>query len=723
MADKLLLVDGSSGLLLVDGTSFLLLTDETPPVEHFASVSFSASATLSPTATREVLASTSFSAEAALSVVGTIVVAWAKVRFSVRALLVPTIRPRGKKRRTVVVDAFGQTYGELENARHGSITWELNRWEEASIAFGTADPKAALVLEERIREVQLWRGDQLLVFGPMVRPSADKANVGVVVKGPLWHLSRRHVGKANRENRLTNPGFELGLAGWSFLKTKFFLDYAPLPAGSATVSAPGKTGDRALALRMDLTSWYSPPGATSTTASYTVVSGDTLWGIAKAKYGSGTEWPRIYNANQAQIEADARAAGLWNPRDPGHWIFPGQVFTLPGITVSEVVEPSPFEGTRWGEVFGYQELEVDGGARGVVATFTGWCKVRRDVFEGYGLGNRGLLLETFETDYRTSNFWTENFGAAGNTWGGRRAYYTDILETTASPLDDKHPFDQWVRHEVSLVVPPETSVILHARVNGVEGITYWDELSLTFDDALEFFDTDQASIVAGLVEHAQDSDFDKNDVNLSTSAPATGILRDLVALHQEHPNVWNLIEAYVELDDGIDVSSSVTPTGRTVEVHYPAKGSFRPGLSLELGRNVADFAWTFDGESASSVVIVLGSGDGSDREEAAAIDPDAFAGGLTLEEVFTAPEGTPIERLSSVASERLAVVSSPEVLAVKTHKNAAVELVGVLWHGDTLPVRIRRGALSIVGTYRVARLTLNPDDTLDLVLNRREITL
>jgi LysM repeat protein len=64
---------------------------------------------------------------------------------------------------------------------------------------------------------------------------------------------------------------------------------------------------------------------------YTVVSGDTLWGIARRFYGSGLQWRQIYDANQAQIQADATTAGLWNPNDPGHWIFPGQVFTIPGV--------------------------------------------------------------------------------------------------------------------------------------------------------------------------------------------------------------------------------------------------------------------------------------------------------------------------------------------------------------------------------------------------------
>lgn len=74
---------------------------------------------------------------------------------------------------------------------------------------------------------------------------------------------------------------------------------------------------------------FSPPPSTST--NYTVVAGDTLWSISQRFYGSGLSWRLIYDKNQAQIQADAETAGLWDPYDPGHWIFPGQVFTIPGI--------------------------------------------------------------------------------------------------------------------------------------------------------------------------------------------------------------------------------------------------------------------------------------------------------------------------------------------------------------------------------------------------------
>lgn len=50
---------------------------------------------------------------------------------------------------------------------------------------------------------------------------------------------------------------------------------------------------------------------------YTVVSGDSLWKIAKQFYGNGEQYTKIYNANRDIIGG--------NP----NLIYPGQVFTIP----------------------------------------------------------------------------------------------------------------------------------------------------------------------------------------------------------------------------------------------------------------------------------------------------------------------------------------------------------------------------------------------------------
>lgn len=61
---------------------------------------------------------------------------------------------------------------------------------------------------------------------------------------------------------------------------------------------------------------------------HTVVKGDTLWGIAKQNYGSGAQYTKIYGANSGIIETSARTHGK-SSSDNGHWIYPGDVYSLP----------------------------------------------------------------------------------------------------------------------------------------------------------------------------------------------------------------------------------------------------------------------------------------------------------------------------------------------------------------------------------------------------------
>ncbi len=60
-----------------------------------------------------------------------------------------------------------------------------------------------------------------------------------------------------------------------------------------------------------------PADGVKNMATYTVKRGDNLWKIAKAYYGSGVLWQRIYEANRDVIGK--------NP----NLIYPGQVFTIP----------------------------------------------------------------------------------------------------------------------------------------------------------------------------------------------------------------------------------------------------------------------------------------------------------------------------------------------------------------------------------------------------------
>lgn len=64
------------------------------------------------------------------------------------------------------------------------------------------------------------------------------------------------------------------------------------------------------------------------TDTHTIKSGDCLWSIAKLKYGDGSLWTKIYEANKAAINEDARKHGRADSSN-GHWIYPGLTLTIP----------------------------------------------------------------------------------------------------------------------------------------------------------------------------------------------------------------------------------------------------------------------------------------------------------------------------------------------------------------------------------------------------------
>lgn len=61
---------------------------------------------------------------------------------------------------------------------------------------------------------------------------------------------------------------------------------------------------------------------------YTVLSGDTLWGIAQKTLGSGGRWKEIYNLNAAALEAAAKQRGKQSSSQ-GKWIYAGTALNIP----------------------------------------------------------------------------------------------------------------------------------------------------------------------------------------------------------------------------------------------------------------------------------------------------------------------------------------------------------------------------------------------------------
>jgi hypothetical protein len=178
----------------------------------------------------------------------------------------------------------------------------------------------------------------------------------------------------------------------------------------------------------------------------------------------------------------------------------------------------------------------------------------------------------------------------------------------------------------------------------------------------------------------------------------------------DHQNIDDEMMVFTRRRGGVDYTFN--PATRTLVVSHPHAGTVREDLTLTWGGNVTRFRLSVERAQKADQAVVLGPGDGPDREEGGAT---ATPNGPTLEDVTVAPDGTPAGDLDRVAGERLAVVARPEVLEV-----TCVGLIGNLSVGDWVPVTISALAMS-AEQYRVVSIAPNPaNDSLVATLNLRD---
>jgi LysM repeat protein len=94
--------------------------------------------------------------------------------------------------------------------------------------------------------------------------------------------------------------------------------------------------DRYASMKKKLADWE---GMKPVESGYTVVKGDCLWKISKAKYGSPYYWPAIWDANKngvinAKDMKYKRQQAVTNP----NLIYPGQVLKIPALTDAQKKE-------------------------------------------------------------------------------------------------------------------------------------------------------------------------------------------------------------------------------------------------------------------------------------------------------------------------------------------------------------------------------------------------
>lgn len=319
----------------------------------------------------------------------------------------------------------------------------------------------------------------------------------------------------------------------------------------------------------------------------------------------------------------------------------------------------------------------------------------------------------------------------------------------------------WIRLSVAASVLPNSVEYVQVRLYGLkEGDVIWDAVTVT---ALESFSMiganspggagwDQVSIAQELIKDLQGvSAFfsttlgihnGKSNLGVGTAGAASGIVKERTYQHADHPRGYaggsgpGALDEFSKASDGFDYRIDVTPTTKTFRTYYPTVGTVwdlelvwvvTPEGDSILVESFGIVSWSYDASivnAANNIVELGGWGSGAGREEGGYANPPSL-GGLTLELVEGAPNGTPIDLLDAVAEQRgaqleQAIITPTFVVAEPRDAagNVTVPLIGAMRAGDYVPFRVREGSLILEGTYRLSKVAYDPTtETLALTPN------
>lgn len=114
-------------------------------------------------------------------------------------------------RKTVIVDLDGtpEDEGFLSTALQGDITWTKSSPSQWTVSLPINSVEAQQFLQlSRIgtytpfKELQLWRGRQLLVWGPVTNMAVNDDTLDLTGSDASWYLTRRFVGPVSQTNLL-----------------------------------------------------------------------------------------------------------------------------------------------------------------------------------------------------------------------------------------------------------------------------------------------------------------------------------------------------------------------------------------------------------------------------------------------------------------------------------------------------------------------------------------
>lgn len=335
-------------------------------------------------------------------------------------------------------------------------------------------------------------------------------------------------------------------------------------------------------------------------------------------------------------------------------------------------------------------------------------------------------------------------------FGGKGDWFKVAKAFTA---DNATPVGKWSRLTCAVEMLPNTTELIQVRFYGTAATVYWDAATVTIEESLSFTAGTSPDHVSGwdqtMIARMTSRylggrmpvgfGYSKSNLRIGDAGSLSGITKERTYQFADHVSGYTggsgggALDEWTQTSDGFDFEVEMMPTARVFRTHYPSIGKvwprpfvFHRGTDAEPGARWGVVGWdygdTIEG-AATDLVEVGGWGDGAGREEGSFADHAAL-GGLTRDVIESAPTDAPIDLLDAIAQSRGAQlakpVSTPSLTLVEprdpTTGEVLLTLIGVMKPGDIITPDIVDGSVRIDGTWRVASVAANPDETLTVGL-------
>lgn len=620
-----------------------------------------------------------------------------------------------------IVDMDGTVFTTIDNAELGNIFWAIYETGTFSFTLPINHPAVPQCIAPT-REVQVWRGDDLLQWYVLVKSRlVGKGLITYDCKALDWYFSRRVIGAVPRVGHLGQPRFEQGWeSAWTadHLPGSIPTDANPVGSISEAQKAEGShslmlapSGGRTKVVKQNNDLFTTNTSATLTTGGKALIDtiiADTFGDdpritvnvyysnnlsakealeITEAQansieayiltvkpearvyaQGLGEADPTATNSTGAGRELNRRAVFIYKDDDAkiGHKQYLGQTVTLRNPVSSK------------------KKLKV---------TLRAWCYIEE--FAGPAANQWGLVLERRHPTKTYSK--------------GPRTGMKKVLQRAVVPITKNTPMNRWLRMDATVYLPPDgRDYVLAAMLFPPNGVSYWDEVDILTDDALRYTDQEESLIIQGLIDHAQDVAAGKSSFNIDTDIRPTGIKRSREYRYVMRENVLDALREFPTLHQGAEWDIQVTPTTRTFKTYFPRKSVDR-GYTLKYGDNVYDIELDTDNDQTSDQVIILKEGEDAAREERSVTD-SSLLGGMILEKAYDATPGSSLSSLTAQARRGIERYRDPVIVPVlMTDPRRLDEILDSVIVGDVVTVDIVKGTVTAQGKFRVMSMTLEPN--------------